>query len=142
MSTLGPEVTAKRSFDFAAVDEDATAVAAHAAGKLICDMGHDAVDVCDFGFLKDFQYFCSAVIGAGPDANFSWRNGITSAAIVASMLLQAWIFRSCDSGGGCYNFFCQAGWLGTIGWNGAIIFRGSPRSPSTPTVVQVIITSR
>jgi hypothetical protein len=58
------------------------AVAAEGAGKLMWAIGHDAVEVCSFGFLNDFQYFCSAVTGDGPEASFNWRSGTTSAAMV------------------------------------------------------------
>ncbi|KAL2133024.1 hypothetical protein VTI74DRAFT_3030 [Chaetomium olivicolor] len=86
MSTRGPEVTAKRSLSLVAATSELDTAAPLAAGKLMCEMGHDAVDVWDFWFLNDLQYRCSAVTGLGPEGSLTCASGSTSAAIAAVVM--------------------------------------------------------
>lgn len=92
MSTRGPQVTAKRSLSFVAATREFDKRLPDAAGKLMCETGHDAVAVCVFWFLKEDQYRCSGVTGLGPVGSFNCARGSTSAAIFCGIF-----FGGCGS---------------------------------------------
>lgn len=52
----------------------------------MCVTGYCVGDGMTNWFLKDFQYRCSAVMGAGPEGSFSCGSGATSAAIATTTI--------------------------------------------------------
>ena len=81
----GPDVIAKLSSDA----ESETEAGGGCEGQEMCVMGLDCGDgswICE---EKVAQYFCSGVVGAGPDAVLKGASGTTSAAI----------FSVCGGGG-------------------------------------------